>query len=133
MAAEVPDDALVIRGGDPHEPERFKTMIEQAQLAHSRGLGYSLSTYAGNDHTLGRDGLIAQIATVGPIPNRMLAVTTAHQLREINCELVPSGPLPCHVRVVLGRNPDPERVKDFVGVFGQAEMNPVYQRTRRRS
>ncbi len=132
MTTEVPNDALVIRGGDPHDPERFKGMVEQAQLAHSRGLGYALSTYAGDNHALGRDGLIAQIATVGPIPNKQLAVTTAGKLREIDCQLVPSGPLPCHVRVILGSKPDAQRVQDFVGVFGQAERNPVYKATRRR-
>lgn len=133
MTVHVPNDALVVRGGDVHSPERFKGMVEQAEFAHSRGLGYALSTFAGADPSLTRDALIAQVAEVGRIPNRLLVVTTAGQLRDIGCELVPSGPLPCHLRVVLGNNPDSTRVQDFVGVFGPVEANPAYERTRRRS
>ena len=74
--------------------------------------------------------MIRRIAAVRPIPNRVVAVTTAARLAAINCELIPDGPLPCHVRVVLGSEPDPGRVQDFIGVFGPAQDNPASWRTR---
>jgi hypothetical protein len=127
----VPDDALVVRGGDPHDPERLKDMVEQAERAHRRGLGYALSVFAGHDPALSREDAIRRIAAVRPIPNRKIAVTTAAQLIGIHCELVPDGPLPGHVRVVLGSEPDPGRVQDFIGAFGPAENNPASRQTRR--
>lgn len=69
-------------------------MIDQAQLAYDRGLGYSLSTFAGRGERLSRDELILQIAAVRPIPNPKLATTTAAQLRGIDCELVADDPMP---------------------------------------
>jgi hypothetical protein len=131
VAVDVPDDALIVRGGDPHDPERLQDMIDRAQLAYDRGFGYALSTYAGFDSTLTRDELLRQVASCQPIPNRKLAATTAAQLRGINCELIANGLLPCHVRVILGTEPDPQYVRNFVEVFGQAEKNPAYQETRR--
>jgi hypothetical protein len=127
----VPDDALVVRGGDPHDPRRLKHMVEQAETAYRRGLGYALSVYAGHDPALGREDLIRGIAAVHPIPNSKIAVTTAAQLIGINCELIADRALPCHVRVVLGTEPDPKRVQDFIDVFGPAENNPVCGQTRR--
>jgi hypothetical protein len=67
MPPEVPDEALVMRGGNPHDPRRLEDMEGQARLAYDRGLGYSLSTFAGTDHDLGRDELIRRIAAVHPI------------------------------------------------------------------
>jgi hypothetical protein len=107
-------------------------MIGQAQLAYDRGLGYSLSTFAGADQDLCKDDLIKQIAAVHPIPNRQLAVTTAGLLRAIGCVLVSDRRLPSHVRVTLGSEPDPDRVQAFIDVFGPAEGNPMYEETRRR-
>jgi hypothetical protein len=128
----VPDDALVVRGGDPHDPERLKDMVEQAERAFRLGLGYSLSVFAGYDPALSREGLIRGIAAVRPIPNRKIAVTTAGRLTSVNCELIAGGSLPCHVRVVLGSERDPRRVQDFIDVFSPAENNPVWRETRRR-
>lgn len=127
----IPGDALVVRGGDPHAPERLPGMVEQAERAHARKLNYSLSVYVGYDPTLSRDDLIRKIAAVRPIPNTKIAVTTAAQLTAINCDLIPDGQLPCHVRVVLGSEPDPQRVQEFIGVFGPAEDNPASRQTRR--
>jgi len=129
--AGVPDDALVIRGGDPHDPERLKGMAEQAERAYRRNRGYALSVYMGHDPALSRDDSIRRISAVGPIPNRKIAVTTAARLAAINCELIPDGPLPCHVSVVLGSEPDPGRVREFVSVFDPAENNPAWRQTRR--
>jgi hypothetical protein len=123
--AAVPDEALVVRGGDPHDPERLKGMAEQAERAYKLGLGYSLSVYVGHDPALGRDDAIKRITAVRPIPNRKIAVTTAARLTAINCVLIPDGPLPCHARAVLGSEPDPGRVQDFIGAFGPAEDNPA--------
>jgi hypothetical protein len=128
---DVPGDALVIRGGDPHDPGRLRGMAEQAERAYRRKLGYSLSVYMGHDPALSRDDSVKRIAAIRPIPNRQIAVTTAARLAAINCELIPDGPLPCHVRVVLGSEPDLGRVREFVSVFDPAENNPASQQTRR--
>jgi hypothetical protein len=128
----VPDDALVVRGGDPHDPRQLKHMVEQAETAYRRGLGYALSVFAGHDPALSKGDLIRGIAAVRPIPNSKIAATTAAQLISINCELIADGPLPCHVRVVLGTEPDPRLVQRFIEVFGPAENNPVSRQTRRR-
>jgi len=128
----VPDDALVVRGGDPHDPERLKDMVEQAERAFKLGLGYALSVFVGYDPALSREDLIRGIAAVRPIPNRKIAVTAAGRLTGVNCELITEGSLPCHVRVVLGSERDPRRVQDFIDVFSPAENNPVWRETRRR-
>jgi hypothetical protein len=128
----VPDDALVVRGGDPHDPRRLQDMVERAETAYGLGLGYALSVYVGHNPALSREDLIKGIAAVRPIPNSKIAVTTAVQLRRIGCKLIPGKSLPGHVSVVLGSEPDPGRVQDFIDVFGPAESNPVYKATRRR-
>jgi len=115
----IPGDALVVRGGDPHAPGRLKDMIGQAKRANElkkrkTKLGYSLSVYAGYDPSKSENDLIRDIAAVSPIPNPMIAVTTAAQLLAINCKLIPDRRLPCHVRVVLGTEADPERVDTFL-------------------
>lgn len=132
MVADVPDYALVVRGGDPHDPRQLQRMIEQAELAYERGHDYALSAFAGADRDLSKDELIKRIAAVHPLPNRQLAVTTAGQLCQIGCLLIPNGRLPCHVRVVLGSEPVPGRVEAFIESFGPAEGNPVHAETRRR-
>jgi hypothetical protein len=109
MAVYVPDYALVVRGGNPRAPQQSQRMADQAELAYDRGLGYALSVFADAGRGLSRDELIKRIAAVRPIPNRQLVVTTAGQLRRIGCQLVPDGQLPCHVRVILGTEPDPAR------------------------
>jgi hypothetical protein len=100
-------------------------MAESAERAYKLGLGYSLSVYVGYDPILGRDEVIREIAAVRPIPNRKIAVTSAERLTAIGCRLFPDGQLPCHVRVLLGSEPDPERVQAFIGVFDPAEDNPA--------
>lgn len=129
---EESDDRVgLVRGGDPHDPGRLNHMVEQAETAYRLGRGYALSVFAGHDPALSREDLIRRIADVRPIPNSKIAVTTAAQLIGINCELIADGPLPCHVRVVLGTEPDPRRVQNFIDVFGPAENNPVSRETRR--
>lgn len=130
---ELPEDALVVRGGDPRALGQVENMISQAQVSHDWSGGYALSTYVGWDPSKSREELITDIAGLTPIPNRKLAVTTVRQVIAAGFKLVPDpgGNLPCHVDVDLGSNPDPDLVTRFIDLFEPAEDNPVYSETRR--
>ncbi len=130
---ELPEDALVVRGGNPQAPGQIENMIRQAQDSHGWGEGYALSTYVGWDPAKSREELIRDIARLSPIPNRKLAVTTIRQVIAAGFKLVPDpgGNLPCHVNVDLGSNPDPDLVTRFIELFAPAEDNPVHGEFRR--
>lgn len=130
---ELPEDALVVRGGDPRAPGQVENMINQAKVSYGWGEGYALSTYVGWDPAKSREELIGQIATVSKIPNRKLAVTTVRQILDAGLKLVPDvgEGLPCHVNVDLGSDPDPSLVVRFIELFEPAEENPVYGEFRR--
>ena len=131
--AELPEDALVVRGGDLRAPGQIENMIGQAQASHGWGEGYALSTYVGWDPSKSREQLITDIARQAPIPNGKLAVTTVRQVIEAGFKLVPDpgGNLPCHVNVDLGSNPDPDLVTRFIDLFEPAVENPVRNEFRR--
>jgi hypothetical protein len=130
---ELPEDALVVRGGNPQAPGQVDSMIRQAQDSHGWGEGYALSTYVGWDPSKSREELLTDIARVSPIPNRQLAVTTVRQVLAAGFKLVPDpdSNLPCHVNVDLGSNPDPVLVIRFIELFEPAEDNPVHGEFRR--
>ena len=130
---ELPEDALVVRGGDPRALGQVENMIRQAQDSQGWGEGYALSTYVGWDPSKSREELITDIARQAPIPNRKLAVTTVRQVIAAGFKLAPDpgGNLPCHVNVDLGSNPDPDLVTRFIDLFEPAEDNPVRSEFRR--
>jgi hypothetical protein len=132
VTVDIPDDAVAVRGGDPHDPQNLVRMADQAQLSYDEGEGYALSVFVGYDASMTREQLLTSVARSGPIPNRLLAVTTAGELRAQGFTLVPDGPLPGHANVILGKEPALEAVKQFEDTFGPAETNPVYQERRRR-
>lgn len=107
----LPEDALVIRGGNPRAPGQVENMLGQAQVSHDEGEGYALSTYVGWDPAKSREELIAEIARESRIPNRKLAVTTVRKVIEAGMKLVTDGDnLPCHVNIDLGSTPDTDLV-----------------------
>jgi hypothetical protein len=77
MVADVPDYALVVRGGDPHDPRQLQRMIEQAELAYERGHDYALSAFAGADRDLSKDELIKRIAAVHPLSSARSAACSS--------------------------------------------------------
>jgi hypothetical protein len=131
--SELPEDALVVRGGDPQAPGQVENMIRQAQDSHGWGEGYALSTFVGWNPSKSREELITDIARVSRIPNRQLAVTTVRQVLAAGFKLEPDpgNNLPCHVNVDLGSNPDPDLVTRFIEMFEPAEDNPVHGEFRR--
>jgi hypothetical protein len=132
VESAVPDEALVIRGGDPHVAEQLDRMYENARLSYERGEGFALSTFVGHDPHKERQDLVEEIARVGKIPNSLLACTYARELRRQGFTLVADGDLPGHANVILGDKPDRSRVKTFIDTLGAAEPNPVARERRAR-
>jgi hypothetical protein len=131
MGDDVPVDALVIRGSDPHAPGSEQRMYDQAKLAHDKKRGYSLSTGAGHGPLLSREELIRQILAAHPIPNKLIAVARAGELMSRGLVLRPDGPLPAHTSVILGEELTLDSVRRFVEAFGPAEDNPTWRERRR--
>ncbi|HXP19022.1 MAG TPA: hypothetical protein VN840_05160 [Streptosporangiaceae bacterium] len=132
MPVDVPRDALVVRGGDPHDPQNLLRMLEQAQVSHDRGCGYALSTGVGYDPSRSREELIADIATACKLPQTRLAVTTVGDILDnMPFAITPDGPLPSHANIDLGSDLNVDIVKQFIELFRPAEVNPVYQQFRK--
>ena len=133
MPIDLPRDALVVRGGDPHDPENLQRMVDQAEDSFDEGEGYALSVFVGYDLSKSRAELIAEIATVGKLPQSRLAVTTLGQIMGTQVFSVhPDGPLPGHANIDLGSELSEDVVKQFIGLFGPAEENPVCQQFKKR-
>jgi hypothetical protein len=130
---DLPRDALVVRGSDPHDPENLPRMMEQAQVSHDEGEGFSLSVGIGYEPSVSRAELIAKIATTCKLPQSRLAVTTVGQIVDAGVLSIQSdGPLPSHGNIDLGSELSEDIVKQCIELFGPAEENPVYQQFRRR-
>jgi hypothetical protein len=130
---DIPRDALVVRGGDPHDPENLQRMIDQAQTSFDDGEGYALSVGVGHDPSKSRSELIVEIARACKLPQGRLSVTTYGQLVDAELfNLHPDGPLPSHANIDLGSELSEDVVKDLIGLFGEAEVNPVHSEFRRR-
>jgi hypothetical protein len=115
----LPEDALVVRGGDLRTDGQLERMIASACVSHDEGEGYALSTYVGWD-------------PAKSLPHRLLAVTTVGKVIESGMKLVPEdGPFPCHVNIDLGSYPEREVVERFVGLFDEPVDNPVRSELRR--
>lgn len=127
MTIEVPDDALVIRGSDVHDPANELRMQGQAQVSYDIGEGYALSVFVGYDPAASREALMEAIASVQPVPNSLVCVTTAGTLRAkgFTLEVDEGDLLPAHANVVLGEELSPARVRQFIEAFGPAEPNPA--------
>lgn len=133
MPTDLPRDALVVRGGDPHDPENLPRMLRQAQDSFDEGEGYALSVYIGYDPTKSRAELIAEIATVGKLPQSRLVVTTLGQVADTQLfSIYPDGPLPGHANIDLGSELSEDVVKQLIELFGPAEENPAHQQFKRR-
>lgn len=74
-----------------------------------------------------RDQLLATIVK-DRVPNGLVAVTLAGQLKLRGFILVPSGLLPSHVSVKLGDELTRSAVEAFRDAFGPAEKNPAARR-----
>jgi hypothetical protein len=130
---DLPRDALVVRGSDPHDPENLPRMMEQAQVSSEEGEGFALSVGVGYDPSKSRAELIAEIATACKLPQSRLAVTTVGQVVDTQVLSVhPDGPLPSHANIDLGSELSEDVVKQLIELFGPVEENPVYQQFRRR-
>lgn len=133
MPTDIPRDALVVRGGDPHDPENLPRMVNQAQVSSDEGEGYALSVGVGYDPSKSRSELIAEIARTCKLPQARLSVTTYGQLLDTGLfGLQPDGPLPSHANIDLGSELSEPVVKRFIGLFGAAEDNPVSSEFRKR-
>ena len=133
MPVNLPRDALVVRGSDPHDPENLPRMIEQAQVSFDEGEGYALSVGIGYDPSLSREELIAQIATACKLPQARLAVTTVGEIMDAEVlGISADGPLPSHGNIDVGSELSEDVVKEVTELFGPAEANPVYQQFRKR-
>lgn len=130
---DLPRDALVLRGGDPRHPENLPRMMEQAQISFEEGEGYALSVGVGYDPAKSRAELIAEIATACKLPQSRLAVTTVGQVADTEVfRIHPDGPLPSHANIDLGSELSEGVVIQLIGLFGQAEDNPVHLQFKRR-
>jgi hypothetical protein len=129
---ELPEDALVIRGGDPRAEGQLERMIERARVSYDDGGGYALSTGMGWDPSKTREELIIDIVRACRLPQRQLAVTTVGKVIESGMKPRPDGQLPCHANIDLGSEPGPELVEKFVDLFGPAEDNLVSHEFRRK-
>lgn len=133
MPIDIPRDALVVRGGDPHEPEALQRMVDQAQVSFDDGEGYALSVGVGHDPSKSRAELIVEIARACKLPQTRLAVTTYGQLMDTDLfTLHPDGPLPSHANIDLGSQLTEDDVSKLIGLFSPAEDNPVYREFRKR-
>lgn len=132
MSSDLPRDALVVRGGDPHDPQNLQRMMDQAQTSYDDGEGYALSVGIGYDPSKSRAELIAEIATACKLPQSRLAVTTLGQIEDTEpLSAHPDGALPSHANIDLGSELSEDGVKNFIELFGPAEDNPVYRQFRR--
>ena len=112
-APELPEDALVVWGGDPRADGQLERMIGQARVSYDRGEGYALSVFVGWDPTKSREELIADIARRCKLPQRLLAVTTIGRVIQGGMRPVPDRPdgsFPCHVNIDLGNDMSEEDV-----------------------
>jgi hypothetical protein len=133
VSIDLPRDALVVRGSDPHDPENLPRMMEQAQVSYDEAEGFSLSVGIGYDPSTSRAELIAKIATTCKLPQSRLAVTTVGQIVDTGVlSIRADGPLPSHGNIDLGSELSEDIVKQCIELFGPAEENPVYQQFRRR-
>jgi hypothetical protein len=133
VPTDIPRDALVVRGGDPRDPENLPRMVNQAQISFDEGEGYALSVGVGYDPSKPRSELIAEIARACKLPQGRLSVTTYGQLLDTELfSLQPDGPLPSHANIDLGSDLSEPVVERFIGLFGAAEDNPVSSEFRKR-
>jgi len=120
---DLPDDALVVRGGLLAD---LTVLREQAEDAHLGGEGFGLSVWAdavapGESN---RD-TIARLARIGRILNPKLRVTTAGALREAGLTLMQVGKNPEHYNVMLGDELTDDAIEAFRSAFGPPMEKPT--------
>lgn len=121
MSAELPDLAIVVRGGiaKDHGSMRVGAMKARERLGF-----YALSVYAKpRDPGQSVKDTVGQLVHHGGIENRRILVTTAGRLRARGFELVRTGPDPLHYSVVLD-DTGPATFIRFEKSFDPPQENP---------
>lgn len=123
MREQLPDDAVVVRGGEAE----IGRLLEAASLAWDRHGKYVLSVYAlAPEDGEATEDVVGRIVEVSQLPNGKVRTTTAGALRAQGFALEQSPP-DAHYHVVLADQPD----EDAIGRFEQTLDPPIKNRWKR--
>jgi hypothetical protein len=115
VAKPLPDDTVVIRGGENKLTDVKLRAEEEAQTGDE---GYVLS--GNGDPSMDFDA----ITRIARRPNPMVSRTTVGRLRAAGCEVTPPTGKKRHVTIVLPQPPTTSDYRRFVDAFDPAEPNP---------
>lgn len=125
MSTELPDLAIVVRGGVMTD---FLLVRRQVEDARDRFGAYVLSVWAKTrDPGQTVDHVVAELVERGGVKNHGVRVTTAGRLRSRGFDLRQTGAERTHYSVDLG-GAELETVARFVGSFGPVRGNPRWRR-----
>lgn len=120
MPAELPDEAIVVRGGQLL-PDK---LLNRARRTRREDGMYVLSVWCGvqdtNEHI---DVVLERLVEAAPIPHGELNLTTAGALREACFGLTSAPPPTCHFHVELGTMLSPDDINRFVESFTKTRRN----------
>lgn len=115
---DLPDDAIVVRGGlmDDLEHLREQAQDDQGYLSIFVGTRQGTETF---------DAVVKRLCAAAPLPNRKIRISSVGRLRAVGCELEHVPPPPhCHFNVLLG-TVTTERLEVFRAAFDVPMKNPV--------
>jgi hypothetical protein len=113
-AYELPDDAVVVRGG-VMEP---RVLQVNAQTHYDDCGEFALSVASL------RDASIEDITRVALLPNNQIRVSTVGRIRSCGYEVVPSEPPPAHADLKLPNPPTDDDWETLRSIFDDAIPNP---------
>ena len=123
---DLPDDAVVVRGGLFPNAEDVLDLILDAL---DDGDGPVLSVFAADPAAHGSvNSAISAACRGGQVPHRKVRVTQAGALRRLGFKLVQDssdGQAECHYHVVFSGDPTIVEVQAFVDCFGDPIFNPA--------
>ena len=135
VIAPLPDDMIVVRGGQDRDPD---SVLQKVNDAVRDGDEPVLSVYcgvAGPDET--EEEVIERVCREGDIPHGTVQVSTVGALSQgrpfVLTQETADGEPECHHHAHFGDGYDRDRAQDFIDRFGEPILNPTGGKQRRRT